>query len=155
MNLGCKRILAAAAALCLLLSACGKGDVKAYDPASAAQALLNSGAFTDTLEELDRDVAVVYYGLDGDTVQDCAVYTSLSAGAEEIAVFVLRDEAAAKAALEALNSRVEDQKAALKDYQPDEVTKLDGAIVEQRGNSALLAVAADGAAARAALDALE
>lgn len=43
----------------------------------------------------------------------------------------------------------------LESYQPDEVSKLDSAIVEQRGNSVLLAVAADAEKARAALDGLE
>ena len=83
------------------------------------------------------------------------VYTSLSAGAEEIAVLVLTDEDAAAAALDGLEARVADQKAVLESYQPDEVSKLDSAIVEQRGNSVLLAVAADAEKARAALDGLE
>ena len=45
--------------------------------------------------------------------------------------------------------------AVLESYQPDEVSKLDSAIVEQRGNSVLLAVAADADAAQKALDALK
>ena len=55
-------------------------------------------------------------------------YTSLSAGAEEIAVLVLTDEDAAAAALDGLEARVADQKAVLESYQPDEVSKLDSAI---------------------------
>ena len=89
------------------------------------------------------------------TITGSAVYTSLSAGAEEIAVLVLTDEDAAAAALDGLEARVADQKAVLESYQPDEVSKLDSAIVEQRGNSVLLAVAADAEKARAALDGLE
>ena len=58
-------------------------------------------------------------------------------------------------ALDGLEARVADQKAVLESYQPDEVSKLDSAIVEQRGNSVLLAVAADAEKARAALDGLE
>lgn len=94
------------------------------------------------------------YGLDADTVTGSAVYTSLSAGAEEIAVLTLKDKAGADAALAALKARVEDQTEALRDYQPAEVSKLENAIVEQRGNSVLLAVAADHDAAQAAVDAL-
>ena len=85
----------------------------------------------------------------------CAVYTTPTAGAEEIAVFTLVDEDAAKSALDALTQRVADQKEALENYQPDEVSKLDNAILEQRGNSVLLAVAADADAAQKALDALK
>ena len=144
-----------AALLCLALTACGGGGAVGqtpYDPETAAQALLDSGAFSDALDTVDQDTAAALYGIDADTITGSAVYTSLSAGAEEIAVLVLTDEDAAAAALDA---RVADQKAVLESYQPDEVSKLDSAIVEQRGNSVLLAVAADAEKARAALDGLE
>ena len=138
-----------AALLCLALTACGGGGAVGqtpYDPETAAQALLDSGAFSDALDTVDQDTAAALYGIDADTITGSAVYTSLSAGAEEIAVLVLTDE---------LEARVADQKAVLESYQPDEVSKLDSAIVEQRGNSVLLAVAADAEKARAALDGLE
>lgn len=146
-----------AALLCLALTACGGGGAVGqtpYDPETAAQALLDSGAFSDALDTVDQDTAALY-GIDADTITGSAVYTSLSAGAEEIAVLVLTDEDAAAAALDGLEARVADQKAVLESYQPDEVSKLDSAIVEQRGNSVLLAVAADAEKARAALDGLE
>ena len=134
-----------AALLCLALTACGGGGAVGqtpYDPETAAQALLDSGAFSDALDTVDQDTAAALYGIDADTITGSAVYTSLSAGAEEIAVLVLTDEDAAAAALDGLEARVADQKAVLESYQPDEVSKLDSAIVEQRGNSVLLAVAA-------------
>ena len=56
--------------------------------------------------------------------------------------------------MDGLEKRVADQKAALESYQPDEVSKLDGAILEQRGNSVLLAVCADAQAARTAIEGL-
>ena len=148
-----KQLLPLALVLALLISACG-GDAKSkdYDPAATAAALQESTAFSDALEALDKDVAAILYGLDEGSIQDCAVYTSLSAGAEEIAVLVLKDADAASAALDALKNRVEDQKTALKDYQPAEVSKLDHAIVKQQGNSVVLVVAADPDAAQAVLD---
>ena len=127
-----------AALLCLALTACGGGGAVGqtpYDPETAAQALLDSGAFSDALDTVDQDTAAALYGID--------------------AVLVLTDEDAAAAALDGLEARVADQKAVLESYQPDEVSKLDSAIVEQRGNSVLLAVAADAEKARAALDGLE
>ena len=44
--------------------------------------------------------------------------------------------------------------AALKDYQPEEVGKLDGAILDRQGTTVLLAVPASHDLAQAALDAL-
>ena len=150
------RLLPAALALCLTLTACGGGGgaQAEFDPDAAAQALLDSGAFDDTLDTVDASVAAALYGVDEDDITDCAVYTSLSAGAEEIAVLVMADADSAAAALEGLEKRVADQRAALESYQPDQVAKLDGAILEQRGSSVLLAVAADADAAKAAVDAL-
>ena len=150
------RLLLPTLLLGMLLTACGGGNAaKAYDPAATAQALLDSAAFSEPLEEMSLDlVCGPLYDIDAANVTGSAVYTSLTAGAEEIAVLTLKDEDAAKAALEALKTRVSDQTEALKDYQPDEVAKLDKAIVEQRGTSVLLVVAADAGAAQEILTGL-
>ena len=146
-------IVPAVLALCLTLSACGGGNEEAvaFDPAVTAQSLLDSGAFSDALEEVDTSVAATLYGVDEADITDGTVYMSLSAGAEEIAVLVLADADAAAAAIEGLEAHVADQRSALENYQPDEVSKLDGAILQQKGNSVLLAVCADPAAAKAVL----
>ena len=106
---------------------------------------------SDTLEEVDLSVAATLYGVEEADISDGTVYMSLSAGAEEIAVLVLADADAAAAALEGLEAHVADQRAALENYQPDEVSKLDGAILQQKGSSVLLAVCADPEAAKAVL----
>ena len=146
-------IVPAVLALCLTLSACGGGNEEAvaFDPAVTAQSLLDSGAFSDALEEVNTSVAATLYGVDEADIADGAVYMSLSAGAEEIAVLVLSDADAAAAAMEGLEAHVADQRAALENYQPDEVSKLDGAILQQKGSSVLLAVCADPEAAKAVL----
>ena len=146
-------IVPAVLALCLTLSACGGGNEEAvaFDPAVTAQSLLDSGAFSDALEEVNTSVAATLYGVDEADIADGAVYMSLSAGAEEIAVLVLSDADAAAAAMEGLEAHVADQRTALESYQPDEVSKLDGAILQQKGSSVLLAVCADPEAAKAVL----
>ncbi len=153
------RLLVPALLLGALLTACGGGGesaAKPYDPSSTAKALLDSSAFSEPLEAMSVDlVCGPLYDIDAANVTDSAVYTSLTAGAEEIAVLTLKDEDTAKTALEALKTRVSDQTEALKDYQPEEVAKLDKAIVEQKGNSVLLVVAADADAAQEVLNGLD
>ena len=151
------RLIPAALVLCLTLTACGgkdDGSGAGYDPAATAQALLDSGAFTDTLDTTDKDTVAVLYGVEADSIVDCACYTSLSAGAEEIAVLTMKDADSAKAAMAGLEVRVADQKTALESYQPDEVSKLDKAILTQSGNTVVLVVAADADKAQSTLDGL-
>lgn len=141
-----KRTIWALCALCLLLAlpACGGGSAKApFDPVGAAQALLDSGAFSEPLAPIGGDMACALYGIDRDTVRACAVYGSTGATAEELAAFAFGDEEGAKAALAALQGRVQDRKEEMADYLPAEVPKLDGAVAERRGASVLLVVAAD------------
>lgn len=154
-----KRLLLPLLALCLCLSACNGGAAKdeGYDPTDTAQALLDSGAFTQVLDLLDKETAceALYGGLDPETVEDCAVYASLSAGAEEIAVLKLNSDTAAETAQAALEDRIVEQRNALESYQPDEVGKLDGAIVTRKGNTVVLVIADDYTLAQTALDGLE
>ncbi len=149
------RLAPAAVALCLLLSGCAQTASARPFQTGDAQTLLDSGAFSEPMEEIDQSLACgTLYQIDGATVTDCAVYTTLTAGAEELAILVLADEEAAQAALTALEQRVADQKAALENYQPDEVGKLDNAILERRENTVLLLVPADASAARTAVEGL-
>lgn len=104
------------------------------------------------LDTVDLEAACPLYGITFSDVQEGVVYCSLSAGAEEIAIFRMADADAAKAALAGLEQRVSDQTAALKDYQPQEVSKLENAIVTQVGDCAVLVVAADAEGAQSVLD---
>ena len=148
--------LGAALALALALTACSGGGKTAadYDPAAASRALLDSGAFSETLEALDADLVPGLYGLET-APDEAAVYTSTGATAEEVAVLRFADQAAADAALTALETRVADQKEACQDYLPAEIPKLEQAIVKESGKTVLLVVASDYDKAQSALDGLE
>ncbi len=126
----------------LTLCACGGKEPEAFDPAGA-QDLLTSGAFSEELEAIDGEVACALYGIDPETVTDCAVYGSTGATAEELAVFVCADEEGAKAVETQLTTRVADRTADMVGYIPLEVPKLQEAVVERRGVSVILVVAND------------
>lgn len=80
-------------ALCAaLLTGCGgrTAGAKAYDPAAAAQALLDAKVFDQELEVLDADLAGSYLGLSSEP-EEAVVYTSLEGGYEELAVLRMAD----------------------------------------------------------------
>ena len=141
-----KKLLLALLSVSLLLSlaACGgKEEEKTPFSPDDAATLLESGAFSEVLEAIDADIACALYGIDETTVTGAAVYGSTGTTAEELAIFVLAGEESAQAALTALGYRVEDRAAAMASYLPNEVPKLENAILEQRGNTVLLVVASD------------
>lgn len=153
------KLLCLAAALCLLLGACSApadSGSAAFDPEAATQAVLDSGAFSVELTELDA--ALLYdfsgYGLDSSTLTASKAY-SASGFAEQVSVTVWKDEASAQAAVDMFKTYLEDMAATYKDYAPAEVPKLENAVLEQRGTSVLLAVANDAGAAKTAVDGLK
>lgn len=136
--------------LCLSLTACGGGNKEPapFDPEADAKALLETdGVFTDPLEEIDQATACALYGIDEATVEGCKVYMgNAGVSLEELAIFTLTDDTAAESALTCLQYRVEDQKEAAAGYAgylQEEIPKLDGAVLTQRGCSVLLVIAAD------------
>ena len=153
------KLMILAAALCLLLGACSspaESGTTAFDPETATQAVLDYGAFSVDLTELDA--AMLYdfsgYGLDDSTLTASKAY-SASGFAEQVSVTVWKDEASAQAAVDMFKTYLEDMAATYKDYAPAEVPKLENAVLEQRGTSVLLAVANDADAVKTAVEGLK
>lgn len=134
-----------AAALVLAVTACGKKPEPSFPAELTTQTLLDSGAFSEPLEELDPDIAVMMFWLNGDVseYEGSKVYYSTGATAEIVAVITVRDESKTAEVEQALKNWVNSQIEAEQDYRPAEVPKLENAIVETRGFTVLLTVAAD------------
>lgn len=139
------------------LAACGgqKETDSRYETGDV-QAMADAGAFSETLEELDGDTAFALYrleeaGLERAQLTDCALLRSAGATCEEGAVLVFDTEDHAQTAQEALERYLQGQIDANRDYRPGEISKLEDAILDRRGNTLLLAVAADTQAARDAV----
>lgn len=151
-----KKVLCGVVCCLLLLTGCAKdGGPAPFDPSETTQALLNSGAFSETLEELDYEIAAMLFGLSGDAGQyeGTMLYYSTGATSEAVAVVCTQDADQTAAVETALNTWIESQIEAVQNYQPAEVEKLEHAIVETRGNTVLLAVAADWETAQSAIPA--
>lgn len=155
-----KRLIYGLSACVLLLGVCVGCGQKApekepsFPAAMTTQALLDSGAFSEQLEELDPDIAVMMFWLNGDVseYEGSKVYYSTGATSEIAAVISVRDESKVPEVEEALKDWVNSQIEAEKDYRPAEVPKLENAIIESRGFTVLLAVAADAEKATAAIE---
>ena len=136
-----------AAVLLLAGTACKKEPEKepSFPAEVTTQALLDSGAFSEQLEELDLDIAVMMFWLNGDVAEyeGSKIYYSTGATSEIAAVISVRDESKVPEVEQALKAWVNSQIEAEKDYRPAEVPKLENAIIEARGFTVLLTVAAD------------
>lgn len=151
-------LLLAGAMLAAALTACG-GQQAGQDAwtVEQGQAILESGAFSEELEELDLDTAFLLYklgdaGLSRENLTDGMCRRSAGATCEELAVLLFDDETAAGSAAQALQTYLEGQIASNTDYRPAEIPKLEGAWVEQRGSTLLLVVANDLQAAKDAAE---
>ena len=139
------------------LTACGAAEgeeapEKGFS-ASDLEKIVGVGAFSEDLEELDADTAFMLYkladyGLAREDLTEAAVLRSAGATCEEGAVLVFSDAEKAGVAAEALEDYLESQIATNVDYRPDEIPKLEGAILKVQGNTVLMTVANDAAAVR-------
>jgi len=139
----------------LVLCACasspaGKADLP--EAGALASELLSSGAFTEELGEIGSGVGASLYGLEETDAPGMSFWCSSGAVAEEIAVFPCADGAAAEKVLEECAARLELQSRLFADYKPEEVPKLEKALVLRRENTVVLCVAADADKASAVLD---
>lgn len=142
-----------------VLAACAAEEpappvVSSVDIQVLADYLAAEENFGEPLYPLDENVARNVYQLD-ETVR-CAARCGTGATAEECVIFQTADEAAADSLLELLKQRNDGRITSYASYMPDEVVKLENAILEARGTLVILCVAADPNAAaeslRAALD---
>ena len=141
-----KKILCLLMALVLFAVAAGCGtpepEVKEpFDPA-IAQSLIDAGVFSAEMMEFDHNLL---FQLPEDAVgyQGSVVYFNVYGISEVVAVMCAADEESAAAVEQALSSWVETNKVGESNYRPAEAEKLENAILETRGNTVLLVVAAD------------
>lgn len=141
---------ALAAALCVTAAGCGNQQAN-IDPANAVQQLKESVTFTDQMTDMDNAGACRFYDVNADLVQDGAAYVGSGATAESMAVFEATDADAAENIADALQTFTDSWIKGYSDYKPEEVPKLESAVLEQNGVYVVFCVTADNAAAKTAV----
>ena len=126
----------------MILTSCGGGHeiIKSIDPAAIADALNETVSFSEELAEVSEDVLLRRYGLDSDTVYAASGYIGTPAIVDEIAVLQTSD---VEAVGEAARARIESQKVNYASYAPDEVPKLENALVKVIGDCVVVCVSND------------
>lgn len=122
------------------------------DIQSMAEELQTNLEFEDTMSLIETDVALSYYGIDAEAVDDCVVLISTGATAEEIAIFEAASDDYVEAIQLACETRQNKQTASYADYKPEEVSRLDNAIIETTGRYIIYCVADDNDKAEEIID---
>ncbi|MCR4771154.1 MAG: DUF4358 domain-containing protein [Oscillospiraceae bacterium] len=123
------------------------------DISSLADSVMAGSAFSDELAPADSQIGCYLYGVDPALPENSVFLFSSGATAEELAAFKMRSAADAETVETAVRERISAQRASFADYNPDEVPKLDRAVVKRSGVYVVLCVAADSSAAESAVDA--
>ena len=124
-----------------------------YDVKMIADALLNGVSFKDSLAAVDNTMALTrLYVLDESMIEQAMFYTNSNATAEEIAVIKAKSEDYVATIQTAYETRIANQKEACKDYLPDEMPKLDSAVIYTKGNYVVLCISNDNEAAQNMLE---
>lgn len=128
------------AALTLSLGGCSSASENVDIDKMAAE-LAEKVTFVDELAQIDESMISMVY--DGFEWEDAVLYMGSGATAEEIAVFAFADAAAARTAVDQGKAYIESQKEAFENYVPEEVKRLEGAIVQQGGRYMAVVVTED------------
>lgn len=138
----CSLILSAVMAL-TLLTACGSANVT-IDVNEAADTLKTNLSYAGSLEELgSKMLENTYDEIDTESITAYKAYVSADVTAEEVAVFEMKDDAAAAALKTVLEAHVQAQKEIYADYSPEGVVRLEKAVIRQSGKYVILCISDD------------
>ncbi len=125
--------------MCVAMVGCSKEkEVNQIDLGQLSDELLTKEEFEDKLNQIDDSMVKKLYNID-DYVE-ARVYIGSGATAEELALFEFRNEKDAKEGLELVLVRIANQKDDFSSYLPQEVSKLDHAMVKQWGKYVFVCV---------------
>jgi len=136
-----KKILALIlVAICL--TSCGEFAVSSVGIDALSEAIVSSLDFDDDLAILDDEVAFYIHDAE-DLVKDVAVYIGTGATAEEVAVFEAKNKASMSELKEEIAEYIADKRDEYEDYVPEEVARINKAVIREDGNYLVLCINKD------------
>lgn len=141
-------------ACCLLLGACAQPKEEALPRACGEVAdAIEGGQTFEEMTVLSENQIIKYLDLDASLLADMAMRIDASrATAEMIVVLTAKEAEALEQVQNALATYRDTMQEQYRDYRPDEVPKLEAAILKTKGMQTVLIVSPDAAAAEESLE---
>lgn len=127
---------------------CSSSKDKFINNEEIAKDLLSSISFKEELSKVDDDTAYRLYDIDKDDIESECTYIGSGATAEEVSVWMVKDDSSINKIKEKVHKRVEEQKKGYKDYKPEEVPKLENAVITTKYNYIVLCISEDNSKAK-------
>ena len=124
----------------LMLVGCGSSTSAGKAAAAQAETIVSELNLGDKMEKVEDRIIKGLFFFDEGTIKDSAVYIANDKSADIVAVFETDDTAAV---MDKVNTYLATAKEQMQNYYPDEVFKIDNAIVQEAGNKVVLIVAND------------
>ncbi|GMQ55671.1 hypothetical protein AN1V17_00630 [Vallitalea sediminicola] len=137
-------ILTMTVGLLTLVGCASKDKDITIDISALAGDLTSKIEYQDELTKIEGSSVESIYQIDYAVSSE--VYVSSGATAEEVAVFELKDKSEADNAYKAAEERISAQKQAFESYVPEEMEKLDNAVIKKIDKYVIVCVANDNTA---------
>ena len=135
------------------LCSCAGGSGKTPATQEVATAINDSTEFSELIALTDDNITRRYYGIDLESIEEYEVLVcSSGALADEIAVFKMKEKDDVEDMLDIVRDRKQELYDSFVDYVPEEINKIENAVIGSNGNYVYFIVCSDRAAAKTAAE---
>ena len=143
------RLMSIILASVMLISLAGCGEKKesaSIDPQATLQSLLNDVKYSAELSKVGKNASMYFPDLpEGSTIE---LYRGSGYSAEEVALITVPTAEDAKKAEEIINQHIKETHDQFMNYQPEEVEKIDNAVISVNGRYVFLCITDDAETAK-------
>lgn len=139
-----------------LITACGTSNTESaktsLDSDAICKEIIEAGAFADTLNIIDSSYSDMTIGINTDSFTNAVIYTGSGATAEELSIIQVAEAKNTDYIISKLQTHIANQANAYGGYKPEEVDKINNAIIKKTDCYVILCVASDNAKALDIID---